>query len=157
MAASRLLLRRRRPTWPPAARIPLPRRGVRPAALTVPSSSSSLKVSTFFLLPFSRACSVLGSDFDSIFLQVTIVFRWCPGRGGVLPCMVVPSGVAMVVLHASTGAHAAVHYDMLYHGAPHRKVPSQSHTIFPRRRHVFTCRLRSTNESCFYIQSRLRF
>jgi hypothetical protein len=71
---------------PPAARIrPSLSRAAAFAALTVPSSSSSLKVSTFFRLPFSRTCSVLGSDFDSICLQVTIMVWWCPGCGGVLP------------------------------------------------------------------------
>jgi hypothetical protein len=95
----------------------------------------------FFRLPFPRTCFVLGSDFDSICLQVTIMFRWSPP-------MVVPSGVAVVVLKASAGAHAGVHYGPAASPRPPSwKVPSQSQPIFPRLRHVFTAILRMNHAS----------
>jgi hypothetical protein len=66
--------------------------------------------------------------------------------------------VVVVLLQASTAAPAAVHYDP----AASRFPPSSQGNIsipayFPRLRHVFTGRLRSTNESCSCTKTRFRF
>jgi hypothetical protein len=43
------------------------------------------------------------------------------------------TGVAVVVLQASAGPPAAIHYGLPHHGSPHMKVTSQFQLISPER------------------------